>query len=363
MECECGNKSKFKEIITKGITQELTYDEGYVIEELTKYQKERGKAVCLGCGKEFEEYERGGFLAFKREEVVETEYYDAREHYWTAKFVNPLIHASNVTGRGFHGLTRQTFLSKFITLPKLICSASSSKTPLLPRITDRDSLVEAFDSHSAIASPIVGNWVQEQVNESFSRLGVSSVYGLLLHRSSQLLEKDGKTLYQALQKLKESGQVQKIGISIYSLNELETLSPYYNFDLVQAPFNIFDRRLSESGWLQKLKDKGVEIHVRSAFLQGLLLMSREDVPVKFAPWTELFGKWHEWLSKNPVTAIQACLAYPLSFSEIDRVVIGADSVIQLEQIIKAAQSTTLTNLPDLQCDDEDLINPARWSKL
>ena len=209
----------------------------------------------------------------------------------------------------------------------------------------------------------VGNWVQEQVNESFSRLGVSTVYGLLLHRSSQLLGKDGKALYQVLKTLKASGQVKKIGISIYSPDELETLTPYYDFDLVQAPFNIFDRRLSESGWLQKLKDKDVEIHVRSVFLQGLLLMSREDVPEKFAPWTELFGKWHEWLSKNPVTAIQACLVYPLSFSEIDRVVIGADSMNQLEQIINAARTTMPCELPDLHCEDEKLINPSHWEQL
>lgn len=209
----------------------------------------------------------------------------------------------------------------------------------------------------------VGGWVQEQVNESLVRLGVSSVYGLLLHRSSQLLGKDGKALYQALQKLKESGQVQKIGISIYSPVELETLTPYYDFDLVQAPFNIFDRRLVDSGWLHRLKEKNVEVHVRSAFLQGLLLMSREDVPVKFSIWNDLFNLWHEWLSHNSISAVQACLAYPLSFAEIDRVVIGADSVSQLEQIINEAKATIPSDLPDLHCEDENLINPARWSQL
>ena len=196
-----------------------------------------------------------------------------------------------------------------------------------------------------------------------ARLGVSSVYGLLLHRSAQLLGKDGKILYQTLQKLKESGQVQKIGISIYSPSELEELTPYYHFDLVQAPFNLFDRRLSLSGWLQRLKDKDVEVHVRSAFLQGLLLMPKENIPVKFLRWYGLLGKWHEWLSNNSVSATQACLAYPLSFSEIDRVVVGVDSMIQLEQIIEAVNSRMQIELPDLQCEDESLINPSRWATL
>lgn len=209
----------------------------------------------------------------------------------------------------------------------------------------------------------VSGWVQEQVDESLARLGVSAVYGLLLHRSVQLLGKDGKALYQTLQRLKEAGQVQKVGVSIYAPSELEALTTQYRLDLVQAPFNLVDRRLHTTGWLQRLKDEGVEIHARSAFLQGLLLMPRADIPAKFAPWTQLWDKWHNWLACHSVTAVQACLAYPLSFSEIDRVVVGADGVSQLEQIINVSQVTMPSGLPDLHCEEENLINPARWSQL
>lgn len=209
----------------------------------------------------------------------------------------------------------------------------------------------------------ISAWVQAQVNESLERLGVGAVYGLLLHRSEQLLGKDGKALYQALQGLKEAGQVQKVGVSIYAPSELDALTPQYRFDLVQAPFNLVDHRLHATGWLQRLKYEGVEIHTRSAFLQGLLLMPRSAIPPKFAPWAYLWDKWHDWLTRQPVTAIQACLAYPLVFPEIDRVVVGADSVNQLEQIIIAASSAALVELPDLHCDAENLINPAHWPQL
>jgi aryl-alcohol dehydrogenase-like predicted oxidoreductase len=209
----------------------------------------------------------------------------------------------------------------------------------------------------------ISAWVQEQVAASLLRLGVSAVYGLLLHRSEQLLDKDGKTLYQALQTLKENGQVQKVGVSIYAPDELEALTSQYDFDLVQAPFNLVDRRLSSSGWLQRLKNEGVEIHTRSAFLQGLLLMHRDAIPDKFLPWSDLWGEWHGWLLRHDICAVQACLAFPQSFPEIDRVVVGADSVIQLQQIISAASSVGLDDFPDLNCEDENLINPARWSQL
>lgn len=209
----------------------------------------------------------------------------------------------------------------------------------------------------------VSGWVQEQVAASLARLGVSAVSGLLLHRSEQLLGKDGKALYQALQGLKEAGLVEKVGVSIYAPMELEALNSRYPIDLVQAPFNLVDRRLHTTGWLKRLKDDGVEIHTRSVFLQGLLLMPQSAIPAKFAPWAELWDKWHNWLARHSVTAVQACLAYPLAFPEIDRVVVGADSKIQLEQLIGAALSVVPDDLPDLCCEDENLVNPARWPKL
>lgn len=209
----------------------------------------------------------------------------------------------------------------------------------------------------------VSRWVKEQFAASLTRLGVSAVYGLLLHRPQQLLEQDGKALYETLQELKDAGQVQKIGVSIYDPDELELLTSQYHFDLVQAPFNLIDRRLHTSGWLQRLKHEGVEIHTRSAFLQGLLLMPLAAIPTQFAIWADLWNKWHDWLSRCNVSAAQASLAFPLSFPEIHRVVVGADSVKHLEQILNAVAGVALDGLPDLQCDSEDLINPARWRRL
>ncbi len=209
----------------------------------------------------------------------------------------------------------------------------------------------------------VRSWVQQQVNASLSRLGVTQVYGLLLHRSEQLLGPKGAALYQALQILKNNNQVQKVGVSIYSPTELDALIPHYQFDLVQAPFNLVDQGLCRTGWMQRLKDDDVEIHTRSAFLQGLLLMAEGDMPAKFSPWGELWQTWHRWLADHDISSVRACLAFSLSFPEVDRVVVGADSVSQLAQIVSAANKLLEADLPDLQCDDENLINPAKWNQL
>jgi aryl-alcohol dehydrogenase-like predicted oxidoreductase len=209
----------------------------------------------------------------------------------------------------------------------------------------------------------VDDWVQKQMDASLSRLGVNKVDSLLIHHAYQLLGINGLALYRALIKLKDNGRTKKIGVSIYSPSDLDALLPRYDFDLVQAPFNLLDRRLYTSGWLKRLKDLDIEIHTRSTFLQGLLLMNHGDIPSKFLAWNDLWRLWQRWLVNHGDLAIEACLAYPLSFSEIDRVIVGVDSPSQLVQIIYAVSLPPSAELPDLQCDDELLINPANWNLL
>ncbi|TSA36851.1 MAG: aldo/keto reductase [Verrucomicrobiaceae bacterium] len=209
--------------------------------------------------------------------------------------------------------------------------------------------------------PDVRGWVYEQVAASMTRLRVSSLYGLLLHRSEQLFDKRiGNKLYDALQEIKASGQVRKVGVSIQNPHELERIITLFPSGLVQAPFNLVDRRLHTGGWLSRLKGNDIEVHTRSVFLQGLLLMSLTAIPAQFSSWGSLWTTWHAWLSLHDISALQACLAFPMGFQEIDSVVVGADSARQLQQILIASIFYQQTDLPSLQCEDEKLINPACW---
>jgi aryl-alcohol dehydrogenase-like predicted oxidoreductase len=209
----------------------------------------------------------------------------------------------------------------------------------------------------------VNDWVKNELKASMARMRVTSVYGLLLHRPYQLLDIKGSALYKSLQCLKENGIVQKIGISVYSPQELDDLMPKYPIDLVQAPFNLIDRRLYRSGWLKRLKEKGVELHTRSTFLQGLLLLKKVNIPENFSSWDKFWHKWHNWLAETELSPIQACLAFSLSFKEIDKIVVGADNLYQLTQILNIKNSFVLSEFPNLECKDENLINPTTWKML
>lgn len=209
----------------------------------------------------------------------------------------------------------------------------------------------------------VVSWVQDEIRQSMERLRVGQLHGVLLHRPSQLLQSNGDDLYKGLQSLKDQGLTRKIGVSVYEPEELDQLLNSYDLDLVQAPLNLMDRRLVDSGWTKQLKDANVELHTRSAFLQGLLLMHAHERPVKFNRWADVWAVWDEWLMGVNLTPLEACLRYLNSVDEIDRIVVGVDTEIHLRQIVKASQGS-LESVPNFRGHlDARLINPAAWSEL
>jgi aryl-alcohol dehydrogenase-like predicted oxidoreductase len=210
---------------------------------------------------------------------------------------------------------------------------------------------------------IPSDWVFNSVEASLRRLRVPRLRGLLLHQPDLLLQVFGGEIYRALQYLKDAGKVEKIGISIYSPEDLDAILPHYPMDIVQGPFNVLDRRLRETGWLEKLQKAGVEVHVRSAFLQGLLLMSDEERPKKFRRWEPLFGQWRSWLNDAGVSPLRACLGYALAQPEVDCVVVGVESQAQMNEILSVASEPTIMPPEKFQCNDTDLINPSRWNDL
>jgi aryl-alcohol dehydrogenase-like predicted oxidoreductase len=208
----------------------------------------------------------------------------------------------------------------------------------------------------------ISAWIDESVSESLERLRITSLYGLLLHDPQQLLREHGEAFFRDLAALKDRNKVEKIGVSIYGPDELEALIPRFELNLVQAPFNVIDRRLATSGWLDKLHEAEIEVHVRSVFLQGLLLMGPERRPAQFRAWHPIWGEWHAWLDEQELSPLQACLRFVMSHAEIDKVIVGVESATQLQEIIENAGGTAVAAPQTIISEDLDLIDPSRWTQ-
>lgn len=206
----------------------------------------------------------------------------------------------------------------------------------------------------------VSGWVRASVEGSLVRLKTGGLYGLLLHRPDQLMSARGDQLARALRDVRDAGLAAKIGVSSTAPEDLDVLSARVDLDLVQVPFNLFDRRLLEGGRLARLVKAGTEVHVRSVFLQGLLLMEEGRRAPAFDRWSSLWRSLSAWLAEHQVTALQACLRDVLSQTGISRAVVGIDSLAHWREIVASVGGPELPRPPAFETLDPDVFSPLVW---
>ena len=201
-----------------------------------------------------------------------------------------------------------------------------------------------------------------QFETSFTHLGASTIYGYLAHNADNLIAIP--ELWQTLQKLKEESRVKKIGYSLYSVNQLESLLTQNMIpDLIQFPFNIFDQRFAP--YMSELVSLGVEIHTRSVYLQGLLQMNPERLSNNLEQLKPDLIKLRDIAVQNNLSISELCLGFALRNPFINKVVIGIDNASQLAENIYISQKDSLSKevireLLSIKVTELNLLNPLNW---
>ena len=199
--------------------------------------------------------------------------------------------------------------------------------------------------------------------ESRSRLSSSKLYGLLVHNAGNLLSENGHRLWRALQAFKEEDLVSKLGVSVYEPDQLSRILDCYPIDLVQLPLNIYDQRFLQSGLLSRTRLAGVEIHVRSVFLQGLLLMPPDQLPNQFSRIRASHTRLYRECEISGITPLEGSLRFCLNQPEADHVIVGCEAREQLEGILRAssASGACLPCPESFAVEDFAVIDPRRWA--
>lgn len=226
-----------------------------------------------------------------------------------------------------------------------------TKTPTFGSIRDpadaRATLTQAFEA-------------------SLQALRRERIYGLLIHDARDLLGPLGPQLWSALEALKANGRVEKIGVSVYGGEAIDAVLSRYPIAIIQLPFNAFDRRLVAGGQLEALSRAEVEVHARSIFLQGLLLMPADNLPAKFAGLSPGLEKLDKLFAREGLNRLEGLLSVALGRSEISRLVVGVTSAEELQAIVLAAERAKLAaqiNQADLRHVDPRFLDPSRWPEL
>ena len=201
--------------------------------------------------------------------------------------------------------------------------------------------------------------VREAFYQDLKALKSDYVSTVMVHAASDLLRPGSDLLFNFLLSVRHMGICDKIGVSVCEPFEIERITSRYNIDVCSFPMNVFDQRFNRN-LLERLKDGGLELHARSIFLHGgLLLMKFKDIPmrirslVKFSKFTALKG-----FKRSPIS-------YPLNYlwqnELIDYGVIGVDSARQLTDILYVYRGIKIPiNFSEFADNNPDIINPSSW---
>lgn len=201
--------------------------------------------------------------------------------------------------------------------------------------------------------------------QSRKRLGPGRLHGLLVHHADDLLVPGGEALQGWLRELRASGQVAHIGVSVYDADQIDGLFTRYGrdgrpFDIVQFPASIADQRLLAGPALGQLHGMGVQLHVRSLYLQGLLLASPEFVEARFpgkGPWLR---RLRAFCAEQHLSPVQACMSFFRSNPLLHVAVVGATSSGELRQIRQGFDSAPRMDWGGWAENDPQWVDPRRW---
>lgn len=196
--------------------------------------------------------------------------------------------------------------------------------------------------------------------KSLSKLKQPYVYGLLIHDSENLRKPNGNLFLKKMMEFKQEGLVKKVGVSVYTGDQIDYIIGEYEIDLIQLPMNILDQRLLLSGHLTKLKKANVEIHIRSVFLQGLLLMNPEGLSSYFNPVKPHIKEYHDFIKEKGISPLQAALGFVLCMEDVDTAICGINNHLQLKEICNAATFHEYINYDRFAITDEAILNPSKW---
>jgi aryl-alcohol dehydrogenase-like predicted oxidoreductase len=221
-----------------------------------------------------------------------------------------------------------------------------------------------------IRQPVLSEGYLDQIraafDQSLAKLGRIRLEGLLVHDAQDLLAQGGDKLWNWMDGLKRQGLVSRIGLSVYDSPTALLLAARYNFDIVQIPFNLFDQRIVQDGFLDFCRNHSIAVHARSIFLQGVALMQADVLPADLSGLRPNLQRLADLVHITQRSALDLALACVAQRPEIEQIVVGVHHPSQLAQLVRAWQRldelmTVTIEWDTFHCADHRLVDPRLWN--
>lgn len=204
--------------------------------------------------------------------------------------------------------------------------------------------------------------IKERIQSFTKLLSVNKLNSFLFH-SYESLKRNEKALDDLIQ-LKNTKEIEKIGVSVYNNEELEESLLYGDLDIIQIPFNLLDNYSKRGRLIELANYKNKTVHVRSAFLQGLFFMDNMSLPKHYKPLIPYLKKIDDICNDFNLTVNELAVGYVNSFNNIAGIIIGLDNKDHLVETIKSMNNkispAVIKKINNIQTSDDFLINPMNW---
>lgn len=202
--------------------------------------------------------------------------------------------------------------------------------------------------------------VENQIKLIKKNSSIKTIKNLLIRNSNIILTSKGKILFKVLKKIKKNKLIINFGYSIYSFKNLEKIIINFRPDLIQCPYNIFDRRIENTKIKNILKKKKIKVQVRSIFLQGVLLKKINELPKFFHRWKKIFINLENLIKINKLSALSLCFNFVNNNKDIDEIVIGVQNNKELKEILDIKLKRKISIRKELFKPSLKLIDPTKW---
>ncbi len=210
---------------------------------------------------------------------------------------------------------------------------------------------------------------RESLQGSCNTLMIEKIPICLFHQNSeQSAEKANRILPFVFDALKKEGLIEEGGMSVYKPSDLRKITAWDAIQNVQVPINLFDQRVFCDNIIGNLQANDVCVFARSIFLQGLILMTEDQLPASMNFAVDPLKKLHRIASENNTTVKEMAFAFVRDAVGVTSLVVGAETIGQLKENID------LLSIPPLPADlyaeikncfsdmPELLITPAKWPR-
>lgn len=196
--------------------------------------------------------------------------------------------------------------------------------------------------------------VEARARRSLERMGLPRGEALLVSAGAELAGAEGRALWDRLERLKGEGLYRRIGFCARMEDGPALIARRFAPDIVQVPCSLLDQRPVREGVLDALAAQGVEVHLRSVFLKGLLFAPHDRLPSHAPEVGQALSRIRRTLAEAAADPMQAALGFALSRPEVAAVVVGAGSAAELRAVVAAACAPQ----PDLDWDALALDDPS-----